>query len=345
MKQLVLFLTFLLPSWNFLFSQSPLDAGSFINTISLYQDQISKSFLSFESAIVYSKSAKKVENKRRDLIESVINVKNKILSMSCPEQDCSLKDSMISNLTLYYYVLNSEYDRIIDMEEVSFQSYDLMETYLRARIKANEKIRIASDNLEVVLKDFATRHGVSLVKRNDFLVRQIERINNANDVYNIVYLMLFKSFKQEENLINALNKKDYNNAELSRNLLVQFSTDGLNNIDTVRCFQNDRSLIGSCKRSLEFYKLEAQKNFCVTIDFLKKQEVYDNLKKTVGSKDPMFRSKDESEHYSQSIKDYNDAMIQYKVNGKPLDQQRKAHSDDWNNTVLSFFERYVPRFD
>ena len=73
-----------------------------------------------------------------------MTAKNNIAKMPDFEGDKSLRDSTVSYLSLCYNVLNEDYSKILDLEEIAEQSFDLMEAYLLAQQKAGEKLDEAS---------------------------------------------------------------------------------------------------------------------------------------------------------------------------------------------------------
>ena len=52
------------------------------------------------------------------------------------------RDSVVRYLELSYAVLNNDYAKIMDMEEISEQSYDAMEAYMLAQQIANDKMEV-----------------------------------------------------------------------------------------------------------------------------------------------------------------------------------------------------------
>ena len=86
-----------------------------------------------------------------------------ISKMPAFEGDKSLRDSVVSFLKLSYDVLNEDYEKIVNMEEVAEQSYDAMEAYLLAQDLANEKMNEASKMLSEMEKTFAKNHNIKLI--------------------------------------------------------------------------------------------------------------------------------------------------------------------------------------
>lgn len=329
----------------YLFSQNNDAAFKYLSAISENGAAISKRYMSYSSAVAHSKRARKVENRRIDLIKAVADAKKKAAAMACYDNDCALRDSLVLYLTISYYVLNSDYEKIINMEDVAEQSYDKMEAYLKARSMANEKVRNAGDMLGDKFEAFAKSHNIKLSDSKDKLSKDIEKVNRVNDHYDDVFLIFFKAYKQEIYLMDALTRKDYSSAEQNRNALLEIATEGSASLDTMKGFNGDKALIMACKRVQEFYKSEAKDKISVIIDFMLKQENYEKLDKVIGSKDPMLRTQDEVTQFNKAITDVKSAINKYNSASSYLNQNRTSTINAWNNTSQNFLERYVPKYD
>ena len=323
-------------------AQNTKEAVVYLNSISENERQISKRFLSFTSSFVHDNSAKKVEFRRKSLIKSVEESRNKIAAMPCFANDCALRDSLESFLKLQYYVLNSDYDKILNMEEIAEESFDNMEAYMNARSKANELIQRGGVVIDEIYKEFAKQHNILLTEREDKISLQIDKINKVFKHYDSVYLIFFKVNKQEAYMINSMNKKDFSGIEQNRNALISVANEGLAKLDTVKAFFNDKSLILACRRAITFYKTEATDKTPGLIDFLMKNENFEKVKKTFDGKEPSGRSQDEINQYNLAVKDINNASNKFNSVNNTLNNNRKLITNDWDNTVNSYLEKYVP---
>jgi len=96
---------------------------------------------------------------------------------------------------------------------------------------------------------------------------------------------------------------------------------------------------------LAFYQTEAKDKIAIIIDFMLKRENFEKLDKTIGAKDPMARTNDETGQYNKAIKELNAATNNFNMANNYLNQNRKNAIDNWNNTSQSFLERYVPKYN
>jgi hypothetical protein len=325
------------------FGQQYNDVISYLNFLNKEQGRISEDMWGYTSAVAHGKSAKKVDNRRKELINTTLLAQKNIASMPGFNNDASLRDSMVSYLNLCNIVLNEDYSKIIDLEEIAEQSYDLMEAYLTAQEKANEKLDMAGKNLDAQIKVFAKKNQVQLVEAKDKTSTKLEKANQVFKYYNPVYLIFFKCYKQEGYFFDALNKNDVNSMEQNRNTLLKFAEESLKNMDTVKIFRNDASVKTSCRQVIDFYKYEASVKAPVIIDYFLKKENYEKIKISFDAKMEMARTQDDVNQYNKAVADYNKAIALYNSANQELQKKRKLLLDNWNNAIQSFFDRHVPK--
>ncbi len=342
-KSVFLYIIIFLSSGITGFSQKNYTAETYMITMSNEYRRTSESFLSYSSAVAHSNSARKVEKKRTDLIGSVAQAEINISHMPCFQEDCSLRDSMVSFLGIAYYVLTDDYSKILNMEEIAEQSYDLMEAYMLAREKADEKMNQAGISLENTQTEFAARHNVRLSDEKDKLSLKIEQINKVSDHYTDVYLVFFKSYKQEIYLLDALERKDFSSAEQNRNALIQTVVEGQAILDTLKAYRNDKSLIYACKRTLTFYNTEAAVKMPIILDFLMKNENFEKIKKAFDEKSTMERTSEEVDNYNKAVAELNKSARTFDTNQQYINQYRKSNIENWNTISHNYLEKYIPK--
>jgi len=93
----------------------------------------------------------------------------------------------------------------------------------------------------------------------------------SHKYYNQIYLIFFKSYKDDIYLTDALNKSDVNAMEQTKNSLDKNATEGMKLLMKINPFENDASLKNTCMRALEFYKSEAARTPGL-VDFLLKRK-------------------------------------------------------------------------
>ncbi len=105
---------------------------AYMDVINKQSENISKKFLSYNSAVAHGKKARKVEALRTKLIDEVQEARMNIASMPSYKGDKAFRDTSVSFMKLYFSILNEDYSKIINMEDIAEQSYDEMEAYIIA---------------------------------------------------------------------------------------------------------------------------------------------------------------------------------------------------------------------
>ena len=319
------------------------NAGEYMDYISAEFTKISKDTWNYTSAASHGKKARKVDNLRKELITTVSDAIKKIEKMPKYDEDGSLRDSMVSYLKLNYNVLKQDYAKIVDMEEISEQSYDLMEAYLKAQEIADTKLEIAGDMVESQQKVFSDKHNITLIYSEDKISKKLKEAHYVYDYYNIIYLIFFRSYKQEAYLLVALNKNDLNGIEQNNNALFTFSKDGLLKMDTLKTFKGDLSLKNAAYQILKFYNNEAEVKIPILTDFLLKKENFEKTKKIFDSKPASKRTNQEIEDFNIAVNDYNQEVNKYNITNQDLNKERNKQLDNWNKTVADFLDKHVPK--
>ncbi|MEM6806241.1 MAG: hypothetical protein AAF696_32885, partial [Bacteroidota bacterium] len=198
---------FLLFSYQGNYAQSFAHAGEYMTHISEQYASFNKELWSYIKASAHGRNAKTIEKKRQTLVGTTRIIQKRIKSMPPYEGDPSLRDSAASYLSLIYHVLNDDYAKIVDMEAIAEQSYDLMEAYILTKEVANQKMDDASKMLSDQQEVFAVNHRVNLVKgksaKTDELLAKAGEVFNY---YNSIYLLFFKSNIQESYVMEAVEK-------------------------------------------------------------------------------------------------------------------------------------------
>ncbi|UEG50039.1 hypothetical protein LK994_00940 [Ferruginibacter lapsinanis] len=316
---------------------------TYMDYIGKQHQTIAKRFLTYNSAASHGKRAKKVENLRNKVLNEIDESRMNISGMPSFKGDKEYRDSAVSFMKLYYNVMNGDFSKIVDMEEISEQSYDMMEAYLLAKEMANKKLDDASEALHLAEKRFALAHNVNLIDGKDEIGKLMEEVSEVNHYYNPIYLIFFKSYKQEAYLMDAIEKKNINGIEQSKNTLLKNAEEGLAKLDTMKGFKGgDRSLIISCKKVLEFYIKEVKEKIPVIADFFLKNEAFEKMKIEYGKKSQPTQA--DVDLYNKGVKETNNAVNAYNEANNFLNNYRKDLVNNWNQTVDAYFDNHMPSY-
>jgi hypothetical protein len=298
----------------------------------------------YTSAVAHGKTARKVETKRKELIKTSLLAKNRIARMPAFEGDAAFRDSVVAFLDINYKVLTQDYEKIVNMEEIAEQSYDMMEAYLLAQEKADERLNTASDRMADEQKKFAAKNNINLLENKDKVAKKLESAGDVIRYYNEIYLIFFKSFKQEAYLIDAMNRSDLNAMEQNKNALLTTATEGLEKLSKIQPFKGDANLKAACKNILEFYKEEASSKMPDIIDFYMKKEKLEKVKAAFDAKPEKKRTQQDVDQYNGAANEMNAGLNKYNSTNDNLNKNRSNLLEKWNNAAAKFMDNHVPKY-
>lgn len=341
MKQLITLTAFLFLSIVGI-AQNFDNAGEYMSYIGKQQENISKKFLSYTSASAHGKREKKVEALRNKLINEVEESRMNISGMPSFKNDKAYRDTAVSFMKLYYRVLNDDYSKIVNMEEIAEQSYDAMEAYLLLQEKVNEKLQEGNEKMKLAEAAFAAKNNINLVKGESELGDMMEQVHQLNVYYHQIYLLFFRPYKQEAYLLEAISKGNITGIEQNKNALLKYAQEGLDKLNGIKAFQGDNSMIAACKTMLSFYVKEVNDKMESISDYFLTKERFDKIKKEFEKKSEP--SKDEVAAYNKGVADINKASNAYNQSNQTLNQDRKEALDNWNKSEKGFFDEHTPHY-
>lgn len=329
---------------NFTSSQAQdfTNSGVYFEYVSKEFKAISKEMWDYTSAAAHGKSARKVENKRKEVITQIGSAITNINKIPGFNGSREYKDSVLSYLKLCKLVMNEDYAKIVDMEEVSEQSYDLMEAYLLAKEMANKKQKAAGEMVQVEQRKFASNNNIKLIESQDDISKKLEEASKVYKYYNEVYLIFFKSYKQEIYLLDALNKNDINALEQNRSALQQTSTEGKQKLQGIKDFKGDLSLKMATNELLVFYEKESDK-FVDLVNFYIQKDKFEKIKAALDAKKEKDRTKEDIDLYNKSVNEYNLSTNKFNTINNELNQNRSRLINKWNETGERMLDRFVPK--
>lgn len=336
-----LFLTLALISTR-LFAQSPSEAADYMANFSTSYSQIQQDMWDYTRSVSHGKNARKVEKRRFELIASSDLALKNAQKAKPYYNDASYRDSVVKFFTVMNLVLREDYAKLVDMEEVAEQSYDLMEAYMLAKELASQKQKDAAEMVNAEQKKFAEKNNVNLIESSSELSGKMEIAGMVYKHYNAVYLIFFKSNKQELYLMDAIGKSDVSAIEQNRNSLISTVDEGREKLKTVELYENDKSMIDVTNQLFDFYAEEA-KSMDLVLDYFMKGENFQKVKSAFESKKEKDRTKEDVDGYNKAVNELNSAVNAYNAQNDRLNKKRAELIDNWNKTGLKFTSTHVPK--
>lgn len=338
-KHLITAVAFLLT--GFVSAQN--SALDYMNTFSVQFRGIQQDMWDYTSSVSHGKSARKVEKRRAELIQTSNAALSKAKAAKAFNGSKDYRDSVVAYFTIVNLVLKEDYAKVVDMEAISEDSYDAMEAYMTAREQASDKLVEAGKMVDRSQRTFAAANDIKIIETSDELDKKMEISGQVYDHYNEVYLIFFKSFKQEIYLIDAIGRKDLSAIEQNRNALKSTAEEGLEKLAKLTGYANDNSLIEVTKELLKFYITEADKETPKMSDYFLKSENFTKVKAAFDQKKEKDRTKEDVDNYNKAINEMNEGVNAYNKTNELLNTLRSKYIDNWNRTAQKYTDKHVPK--
>ncbi|MDB5207529.1 MAG: hypothetical protein JWR72_2604 [Flavisolibacter sp.] len=316
--------------------------GGYLTHFSKQLESVNQTYMNYLSAVSHGKSARKVEKLRNKTLDIILTAKGEIAGTPGFKRDKTYRDAMVDYLKTTYFVFNEDYHKIVNMEEVAEQSYDSMEAYLLAQKLAGEKLKEAGEKQHEALKAFAVKNNVTLTDAKDDLDTKLETAGKLNDYYNKVYLIFFRSHKQDAYLTDAINKNNITAIEQSRNALETYATAGLEDIAAVGPYGSDATMVAACKNALNFYKELATQKMEPVTNFILANDNFTKLKKSFDVLPAARRTQLDVDNFNKAVADINKGSNAYNKANTEINKQRTDVLNNWNKAVKDFFDAQMP---
>ncbi len=317
-------------------------AGEYMDYIGKAHKEVSEQMLSYISASAH-KRQKKSDKERKELIQTIKDARKKVANMPAFDGDKTYRDAVSDYLKLNLIVLNEDYEKIMDMEAIAEQSYDLMEAYLTAQQEANKKVNSAMDDLRKKQKEFASKYNIEIVSNKNDVSKKLDIANEVIAYYNKIYLIFFKSYKQELYVLEAVNANDVSSIEQNKNALEEYAEEGLAELNKIPSFKGDGKLKYACKSALNFYKQEAEKDFATTVDFYLKKKHLEDTKTALDALKKSERTQENIDQYNDAVNAYNKAAKAHNAVINAGGAKRTAIINGWNKASNDFLDKHIPK--
>lgn len=325
-------------------AQAPATAVEYMQYLTDREQELSKKYLSYMSEVAHGNRARKMEKRRQELISAIRQSLGEAGRLRPFKGDASLRDAYKNYWDILLKVFNEDYHKIVNMEEIAEQSYDNMEAYMLAQEKAGEVLSQESEKIAPVYKAFAANNNIQLIESGDSkMEKKLRQVGRVNAYYHELFLIFFKSFKQEVYLFDSFNNKDLNGLEQNKNALIKVSEEGLAKLDTIKAFNGDGSLVTACRKVLEFHKFEAVNQVPGLSDYIIKTDEFMKMKKVYDAKPQAKLTQADVDVYNKAVEDMNKAIASSNKIGTDCNNGREKVLGNWEITKKKFMEAHVPR--
>jgi len=324
-------------------AQSSTNPGEYMDYFSSEYLLIQEDMWDYTRSVSHGRSARTVEKRRGELISSTGAALKRAKSAKDFQGNARYRDSVVQYFTLIDIVLREDYAKIVDMEAVAEQSYDDMEAYMMAREIASDKLKSAGDMIEREHRTFAEANNITIIESETKLNQKMEIANKVYDHYNEVYLIFFKSYKQEAYLLDAMARKDVSAIDQNRNSLIALVEEGLQKLETVEKYEGDPSMIGATRNLFKFYKDEAETDVPTLLTYIETSERFTKIKDAFDQKKEKSRTQADVDEFNAAVNDINKAVEKSNASSESCNIKRLNLIDEWNKAAEKFTDRHVPK--
>lgn len=341
MKATVCILTLLLSTLAL--GQNTSNAGEYMTYFSSEYLRIQEDMWDYTRSVSHGRSARTVEKRRGELIASTGAALKRAKSAKDFNGNARYRDSVVHYFTLIDLVLREDYAKVVDMEAVAEQSYDAMEAYMIAREMASDKLSAAGEMIQREHEAFAEENKVLLIESETKLNQKMDIANMVYDHYNAVYLIFFKSYKQELYLLDALGRQDVSAIEQNRNALISTVEEGLEKLDKVEKYEGDVSMLDATRELFNFYRDEAEKDVQLTLNYIEVNERFVKIKEAFDAKKEKSRTQEDVDQYNAAVNEINKAGQDSNAANEKANTKRSTLIENWNKTAEKFTDKHVPK--
>ena len=338
MKQLILISSIFLSLVLQGYSQSAIE---YLNGIEKESGLIAKATWDYTSTASHSKNVRLIDSKRNQLIKTIDKARTNISKIGAFEGKTTYRDSVLSYLNTNYNVMNNDYAKLMDLDDVKEQSYNDMEAYLLAKKIADEKLDMAIEMVNDQQAKFCAANNINLIADNSELGKKMKVAGTVYEYYNKVYLAFCKPNFQEISLLVAINKKDIAAIEQIKNSLLEYANESNIKLNTIGAFKGDNSIILSTKKLLDFYIEEAQNDVKIYTQYYIEAEKFEKLSKAIEANKK--RSQSDVDEYNKALAAFNKLQAEFNATNDRLNNKRTQLIDQYNAKNSAFTDKHVPK--
>jgi hypothetical protein len=327
------------------YAQDLSNPGDYMSAISNAQTEMNQKYMAYMSATAHVRRARKIDKMRQQALESIETSRFKTIDLPIYKgNDNSLRQSSIDYIKFCYNVFNDDYAKILNLEDIAEQSFDEMQAYILLQEKTTEKINEANNKMNEAEHAFAQKYNVNLIETKNDLTEKLDESGKLNHYRNQLYLIYFKCYWEDGEIVKALNAGKITEAEQGRNSLKRFADEGIAGLDSLKSFEGDPAMALTCKEILKFYKSMAENDMPKQMDYFLKKENFEKIKKSFDAKSGSDRTKKDVDAFNDGVKEINKGTDTYNDINKKMNSERTDAENKWNDAEKSFADTHMPYY-
>lgn len=344
MKKLILPLILVLFQSQYSVAQtfnSPVEYLEYVNKI---EEPITKQTWKYTKTVAHSKSARRIENVRKALVKTIQTAKSSLeKNTNGYKGDVDFHKKVIEYLTFSEYMIEEEYAKIVDMQEIAEQSYDYMEAYITTREKVDARMDEEHNKLVEAQKEYAKKYDITLIDGGETEISKKMKLSNQVFKYHSdIYLVFFKCNYTDQLLQKSIETKDLAAIQQNANALQQYAEEGIAKIDTFEPIKNDKLLANATKECLKMYAEQAKNYVPKVVDFITFNSQFEDAKAAFERKTNKERTKEVVDEYNTMINQINKRINDYNSLNTNTINTKNRLLNNWENVGNQYIAKYVP---
>ncbi|MCB0436459.1 MAG: hypothetical protein KDD08_10435, partial [Mangrovimonas sp.] len=211
-----------------------------------------------------------------------------------------------------------------------------------AQEMADQKMEEAQKLYETNFYQYAAKHNINIIENDSDLSKKMKLSNDVFKHYNEMYLLFFKAHINQIYLWDAMKANDISSIQQNTNALNQAAKSGLEALDTISPYSNDKSLIEATRKVFENYIKETETSMPQVIEFHILNEDFEAIKNTIEKTPEKKRTKDQIEAYNTKVNEINKAIKNYNKVNTEMNQNSEKALNQLNEANEKFLAKHIP---
>ncbi len=251
------------------------NAGDYNNFIMKEMATAVQKNFEYLSFIVHSEEYDRMDEKRKEVVNQVIEARNKISQMPALDGDTRLRDEAVAVLGEYRNAFDLDYKEIIGLKKKSKDSFEAMKNYFSAEDEAEEKLNKATQRLRKAQRTYASKNNMTVVdgKADDELERKMGKAKATNVYWREIFIDYFKVSEAYDIMWESLNQRKTSAIDTERKKVIKIIDAVMPLIKAKPAFNGDTEFRDQTIAVIDYYRKVADQQFATISDLLNKKEM------------------------------------------------------------------------
>ncbi len=306
-----------------------------------YSD-IAKRQWKLTQAVAHSKRERKIDRRKSQLLKTIDKAMEDVRKAGSYGGE-EFKEETLKLMKYRKNILNEEFEKVIDLQKISEQSYDAMEAYFMAQEELDKKSAEVQQNYQDVMTAFAEKNNINFVEEQGGLGEKMRIANEVFDYKSDLYLLYFKAQINQVYLFESIAKNDVNGIQQNYNALQSETQAALEKLKSYPAYKNSTALPKKVSTQLEKFQKTADKHVPQITDFLILQKDFEQLQTTIDKTPQRKRTKKMINDFNKKVDEVNKKADSFNKSYKTLVNQSNACNQTVTDAFNSFVEKNVPK--